>query len=381
MHRHAIYVLLLTVFGLTGLGMVMLSSTGAFALESRGDMYYFLKRQGMWLCIATTVATVVAIMDYQIWKRLWPLVFAGTFVLLILCFVPPIGLRINGSSRWINLGFATFQPSELAKIATLMFLAWWVEKHELRMRTVVWGYILPLGIVAILAVPIVFEVDFGSTALILAAALAVLFLGGASWKWLAALGTFGIAALIYVATHIDERLARLMAFLDPEKYRLSAGLQQWQALLAFGSGGPDGLGLGAGRQKMLYLPYAHTDFIFPMIGEELGLKFTLLTVAGFLLICLCGMQVALNARDRFGTLLGFGCAMMLTMQAAVNIGVTTSLLPNKGMPLPFISFGGSGLLICFFMVGLLVSIHRHGRPHVRPVSQALGRTATTYCRL
>jgi cell division protein FtsW len=118
-----------------------------------------------------------------------------------------------------------------------------------------------------------------------------------------------------------------------------------------------------------------------MIGEELGLKFTLLTVGGFLLICLCGVQVALNARDRFGTLLGFGCVVMITIQAAVNIGVTTSLLPNKGMPLPFISFGGSDLLICYIMVGLLVSIHRHGRPHDRPVSHALGRATSTYCKL
>jgi cell division protein FtsW len=380
MHRHAIYVLLLTVFGLTCLGMVMLSSTGAFAMESRGDMYFFLKKQGMWLAIALVAGAVAALVDYRFWARLWPLIFAGSFVLLLLCFVPGIGLRINGSSRWINLGFATFQPSELAKLASLFFLAWYYDRHAPRTREFVRGFAVPICMVGILAVPILLEVDIGSTALLAAVAICVMYLAGASMRWLIPFAILGLAAIAWMVTHIDERMGRVMAFLDPEKHRLGEGLQQWNALIAFGSGGFDGLGLGAGRQKMLYLPYAHTDFIFPMIGEELGLKFTLATVAGFLLICLCGSQVALCARERLGTLLGFGCVMTLTMQAAVNIGVTTSLLPNKGMPLPFISFGGSGLLICYVMIGLLVSIHRHGIP-APPHATAALRRAGNYCRL
>lgn len=380
MHRQAIYVLLLTVFLLTSLGMVMLSSTGAFAMESRGDMYFFLKRQGLWLGIAVCAAVVIGSLDYSILRCLWPLVFGLTFVLLILCFLPPLGLRINGSSRWINLGFATFQPSELAKIAAPLFLAWWYEKHEGESGSLVKGFLIPLAVLGALVVPILLEVDMGTTALIMASGLSVMFVAGAGLRWLLPVAVFGLAGVLILATQIDQRLARLMAFLDPEKFRLSEGLQQWQALIAFGSGGIDGLGLGAGRQKMLYLPYAHTDFIFPMIGEELGLKFTLLTVTGFLLICLCGVQVAINAKDRFGMLLGFGCVMTLTIQAAVNIGVSTSVLPNKGMPLPFISFGGSGLLISYAMIGLLVSIHRHGKPFVPAVSRALER-AHHYCRL
>lgn len=380
MHRQAIYVLLLTVFMLTSLGMVMLSSTGAFAMESRGDMYFFLKRQGLWLGIAVCAAVVIGSLDYSILRRLWPLVFGLTFVLLILCFLPPLGLRINGSSRWINLGFATFQPSELAKIAAPLFLAWWYEKQEGESGSLMKGFLIPLAVLGSLVVPILLEVDMGTTALIMASGLSVMFIAGAGLRWLLPVAVFGLAGVLILATQIDQRLARIMAFLDPEKFRLSEGLQQWQALIAFGSGGIDGLGLGAGRQKMLYLPYAHTDFIFPMIGEELGLKFTLLTVTGFLLICLCGVQVAINARDRFGMLLGFGCVMTLTIQAAVNIGVSTSVLPNKGMPLPFISFGGSGLLISYAMIGLLVSIHRHGKPFVPAVSRALER-AHHYCRL
>lgn len=380
MHRNAIYILLLSVAGLTALGMVMLFSTSAHTQESHGDMYFFVKRQGVWLGIAMAAAVFTALVDYTWWKKTWWLFFALAFVLLILCFVPPIGMRINGSNRWINLRLMTFQPSELAKIASLFFMAWWFDKHATHAATLLKGFVFPLGIVSILILPIVCEVDLGSSALIGAVALAVMFMGGASMRWLVPMVVLGLIGVLYAATHIDERMARLLAFLEPEKYKLGEGLQQWQALIAFGSGGIEGLGLGEGRQKHLYLPYAHTDFIFPMIGEELGLRITLLTVLGYLLICLCGTIVAANARDRFGMLLGFGCVMMITLQAAVNIGVTTSVLPNKGMPLPFISFGGSNLAICYFMIGILVNIHRHGNPVADTVAPAL-RRARNFCRL
>jgi cell division protein FtsW len=159
---------------------------------------------------------------------------------------------------------------------------------------------------------------------------------------------------------MSERMGRLAAFLDPQRFKEDAGLQQMQALIAWGSGGMEGLGLGNGRQKMLYLPYAHTDFIFPMIGEELGLRISLLVVFLFVIIIVCGMMIALHAKDRFGLLLGGGIVSLLGLQAAVNIGVTTSLLPNKGLPLPFISYGGSNLVACLFGVGLLLNIYRQG---------------------
>lgn len=380
MHRNAIYVLLLTVACLTALGMVMLFSISAFAPENHGDIYMFVKRQGVWLGISIVGATIAACIDYHFWRRTWWLFFGAAFVLLILCFIPPIGMRINGSSRWINLGVMTFQPSELAKIGSLFFMAWWFHKYEDKTTTFLHGFVYPLAILAALVLPIVFEVDLGSSALICGTGLAVMFMAGASLRWIMPMAAVGLVGVIYAATHIDERMARLLAFMDPEKYKLGEGLQQWQALIAFGSGGVDGLGLGESRQKMLYLPYAHTDFIFPMIGEELGLRFTLLTVLGYLLICLFGSLVAMNSRDRFGMLLGFGCVMMICLQAVVNIGVTTSLLPNKGMPLPFISFGGSNLAVCFFMIGILVNIHRHGNPLVSTDSPAL-RRVRNYCKL
>lgn len=373
MQKNSIYALLLAVASLIALGLVMLFSTSAFARDSHGDIYFFVKRQAMWLAVGVGVAVAAACVDYSIWKKTWWLWFGGAIFLLILCFVPPIGMRINGSCRWINLGFGVVQPSELAKLAALFFLGWWFSKYEQNSRELLKGYIYPLAIVGVLMALIALEVDLGNAALIGGTAVAVMFVGGTAFRWifLSALG--GLAGILAIALHIDERQSRLLAFMNLEKYRLEEGLQQWQALIAFGSGGVDGLGLGQGRQKMLYLPYAHTDFIFPMIGEELGLKFTLFTVACYLFICLCGVLVAINARDRFGFLLGFGSVIMIALQAAVNIGVTTSVLPNKGMPLPFISYGGSNLVVCLFMIGVLVNIHRHGKPLVPKFAPALMR--------
>lgn len=373
MQKHGILALLLTVAGLIALGLVMLFSTSAFAHDSHGDIYFFVKRQTMWLGVGLVVAFAAACVDYHVWEKSWGIWFGGSFVLLLLCFAPGIGLRINGSSRWINIGVGVLQPSELAKIAAIFFLAWWFEKFPERSKGFLMGFAAPMGILGVLLTPILLEVDIGNTALIGATGVAVMFVAGAALRWLLLMGGAGLAGVLLLAMNISERQGRLLAFMNPEKFKLGEGLQQWQALIAFGSGGVEGLGLGEGRQKMLYLPYAHTDFIFPMIGEELGLRITLLTVAGYLVVCLCGSLVASNARDRFGLLLGFGAVMMISLQAAVNIGVTTSLLPNKGMPLPFISYGGSNLMVCLFMIGLLVNIHRQGRPLVPRLSPALLR--------
>jgi cell division protein FtsW len=185
-----------------------------------------------------------------------------------------------------------------------------------------------------------------------------MFVAGTNPILLGLLSFGGLGGIIYAATQMSERMGRLTAFMHLEKYQQTDGLQQMQALIAWGSGGMEGLGLGNGRQKMLYLPYAHTDFIFPMIGEELGLRFSLLVVFLFVVIIVCGMMIALHAKDRFGLLLASGVVSLLALQAAVNIGVTTSLLPNKGLPLPFISYGGSNLAACLFGVGLLLNIYR-----------------------
>jgi len=277
-------------------------------------------------------------------------------------------MRINGSLRWLNLHFAVFQPSEMAKIAAVFFLAWWFARKETNAESYVQGLIIPMGVVMVLIGLIGAEVDLGTSALIGATVMGICLVAGANWIVIASLGGVGLVSLLGIALLIPERAARMVSFMHPESDKLGKGLQQWNALIAFGSGGFDGLGLGEGRQKMMYLPYAHTDFIFPMIGEELGLKVTWLVLLGYILIILCGGLIAANAKDRFGKLLAMGILLLISLQAAVNIGMTTSLLPNKGMPLPFISYGGSNLAICLFMIGILVNIHRIGIP-IAPVPE------------
>jgi len=375
MRRRTGYVLILSMVSLLVIGIVMLSSTGAFASDSRGDMSYFIKRQSLWLVIGGAALVGAAFVDYRLWARHWPWIYGLAVVLLILCFVPPIGMKVNGAWRWINLGFASFQPSELGKVAVLFFLAWWYQRHEEEASEFWRGFALPLAIAGGIMALIVIEVDLGATALIGLTTLAVMFVAGAGLRWLLPLLGAGLAGLVFAISQMPERMGRIFAFLDPEKHKLAEGLQQWQAMLAFGAGGVEGLGLGSGRQKMLYLPYAHTDFIFPMIGEELGLRFTLLIVFCFLLLLLSGVLIAMNSRDRFGMLLGFGITFIITLQAAINIGVTTSLLPNNGMPLPFISYGGSNLAVTMALVGVLLNIHRQGRREPKRRSRAVPATS------
>jgi len=358
MHRRSAYLVFVAVLGLLVIGIIMLFSTSAFAKESHGDVYAFVKRQAVWLVIGLVVCIIAALVDYHFWQRTWWLWFGIALVALALCFVPHVGLRLNGSRRWIGLGPISVQPSEMAKIAVIFFLAYWFTAREKTSSHPVYGFILPIVIILPLLVLILAEVDLGTTALISTTAFAVMFIAGTNPILLGGIFVAGIGGILFMATQMSERMGRLAAFLDPQRFKDDAGLQQMQALIAWGSGGMEGLGLGNGRQKMLYLPYAHTDFIFPMIGEELGLRISLLVVFLFVVVVVCGMMIGLHAKDRFGLLLGSGIVSLIGLQAAVNMGVTTSLLPNKGLSLPFISYGGSNLVECLFGVGVLLSIYR-----------------------
>ena len=377
MHRKSAYFLFLAVLGMLVIGIVMLSSTSAFAKDSHGDMYFFVKRQAVWLGVGFAVCAVGALVDYHFWLRTWWIWFGLALVALAFCFVPHFGQKINGSRRWVALGPATFQPSEIAKVAVVFFLAAWFAVREKESGKLVQGFLIPLGIVSTALVLILLEVDLGTTALIGATMFVMMFVAGTHPAWLGLLSLSGVAGILFVATQMSERMGRLAAFMDPERYKDDAGLQQMQALIAWGSGGIEGLGLGNGRQKMLYLPYAHTDFIFPMIGEELGLRVSLLVVFLFVVIIVCGMMIALHAKDRMGLLLGSGIVSLLGLQAAVNIGVMTSLLPNKGLPLPFVSYGGSNLAACLFGIGLLLNIYRQGVLEPAKKKSAVIRARTT----
>lgn len=357
-HRTSVYLLVAAVIGLIVLGLVMMSSTSAYAPESHGDPTYLLKRQVVALAVGVLLCTVAASLDHHLLQKTWWLWFGIAVVLLLLCFVPHIGQRLNGSRRWIVIGHQ-FQPSELAKLAAVVTIAWWFSREKNYEREFVRGFLAPLGLSGALMALIVPEVDVGTTALIGGTTFVLMFIAGTRVRFLALAVSLAAGALALVIYKMPERTGRFLAFMYPEKYPADA-YQTVQGLIALGSGGVEGLGLGNGRQKMMYLPFAHTDFIFPVVGEELGLRWTLAVVATYLVFILCGAAIAMRARDRFGMLLGFGVTVLIALQAAVNIGVTTALLPNKGLPLPFISYGGTNLVFCLIGVGILINIYRQG---------------------
>lgn len=377
MQRKSAYILFLAVLGLLAIGIVILFSTGAFARDSQGDVYFYVRKHAIWLGIGLVVCSVAALIDYHFWQRTWWIWFAVSLLGLAFCFLPPLGHKINGSWRWLAFHNVTCQPSEFAKLAALFFLAFWFSRYETESNKVWRGFVLPLAMISVLISLIITEVDLGTTVLIGATTFVVMFIAGTNLALLGTLSLGGMGAIFFLATQIAERNDRLLAFLHPEQYKLGAGLQQMQALIAFGSGGIDGLGLGNGRQKMSYLPYAHTDFIFPIVGEELGLRFSLLVVFLFVLILICGMTIALHARDRFGLLLASGIVSLIAFQAAINIGVVTSLLPNKGLPLPFVSYGGSNLVVALFSIGLLLNIYRQGVLEPAPRQEMAMRVRVT----
>jgi cell division protein FtsW len=343
------------VLVLLALGIVMLASTSGVRGEfSTGDPGYYVKRQFVWLVVALIVGFVVAVLDYRIWRRLaFPLV-AGAIVLLAAVLV--VGPEINGSQRWIRVGALSIQPSEIAKLAVVLMLSAWmthVGPHAARFKE---GLLFPLLGLGLICGLILWEPDYGTTALIAAAALTMMFVGGSRPGHLLIVGTVGVCVMSLAIMQDAERSERILAFLNPEANR-DAAFQVIEAKNAFVLGGPFGVGLGNSSQKHFYLPEAHTDFILPIIGEELG-SVTCVIVLLFLGILYCGMIVSERAPDQFGRFLAFGATIMLTLQASINVGVVTGLLPTKGLPLPFISYGGSSLVISLIFVGLVLSVAR-----------------------
>jgi cell division protein FtsW len=359
------HILVLAVVGLVSLGMVMLLSTSSFVTD-RADVFYDVRRQVAWLMIGIGCCVLVASIDYHWWGKTAWWWFGGACLLLVLCFVPAVGERINGSSRWVSgksigLSSLRLQPSEFAKLAVLFILARWLTIRRAEAGSFLRGFLFPLLIAGVPIGLIAAQMDIGSSALITAMAVLVVFIAGAKIRYVAAAGMLTLAAIGSAIYLIPNRMERFIAFLDLEAHRMGLGLQQRRAQLALGEGGVFGMGIGEGREKMMHMPYAHTDFIFPMVGEELGLIGSLSVVLTFVLIAVFGMLISMQAPDRFGKLLGFGVVGLICLQAALNIGVTTAVLPNKGLPLPFVSYGGSNLLFCLLGIGLLLNIYRQGR--------------------
>ena len=363
--KAAVTILAFCVAALLALGLVMLYSSSMVMVDQHTHAEVgarMLQMQVVWCLLGIVACAVIATVDYEILKKLaWP-VFAGTLLLAALVFVPHVGMKINGARRWIHIPGASFQPSEIVKIGLIIMVAWYVDRSQRKMNTFVRGIIYP-GLIIGLALGLVFiEPDRGTTILLAAVTGTMLFLAGVRWLHLIPVGVLGVAALAFSIffLHDKMRTGRIEAWLHPQGTESGVGRQALEAKIAIGAGGLTGLGLGDGRQKLGFLSEGHSDFIFANIGEELGLAATGLVVIAFFLITVCGIYIAMNARDQFGSQLAIGVTTLIGFQAVINIGVVTSLLPNKGLALPFISSGGSSLLAMLIGVGILFSVARRG---------------------
>jgi len=285
-------------------------------------------------------------------------VFIFALLLLASVFVPHIGRASHGAHRWIGLGPFTFQPSELGKVTLIIVLAWYGDRYQRQMHTFKRGIVYPAALAGVILGLIFIEPDRGTTILLCAVTGTMLLIAGVQWKHVFIPTALGAAGLVVSILHDPMRMGRIMAWRHPQDHLNGAALQAQQAMLGLGNGGWFGVGLGNGVRKFGWLPEIHTDFIFANIGEELGLIATLFVVVAFVVMAICGIYIAMHARDTFGFLLASGITFLISLQAAINIGVVTSALPNKGLPLPFISYGGSNLLAMLTCIGLLFSVAR-----------------------
>jgi cell division protein FtsW len=359
MHRNGVYILILSVLALISLGLIMLTSVGAFAPANHGNPAYFITRQVVFLVLGVVACVVAARWDYRHWTKYAWIMTAVALVLMMACFVPGLGIKVKGAYRWLNLGITNMQPVEMAKLSLIALLALWMGNRQKTMDGFRDGVAVPVALLMMLAVLCALQKDLGTIVLMLAITTLMMFIAGTKLIYLVSISLVGIGGIIIQAVRDPEKLDRIMSFLHPELHQQDGGYQIWMALIAFGSGGLSGLGLGNGVQKMFYLPEAHTDCIFPIVGEELGLTVTLFVVFCFLLLALSGGYISCHAPDTTGLLLGFGVTALMCMQAAMNMAVVTSMVPPKGIGLPFISYGGSNLLICLTCVGILLNIHRN----------------------
>jgi cell division protein FtsW len=360
----AVTTLAFCVTSLLALGLVMLYSSSMVMWDKHTQSVvgaHMLQMQVVWCFLGFIACVTMAALDYELLKKFALPVFIGALGLAALVFVPHIGISLNGAHRWIRKFGVTCQPSEFVKIALIVMLAWYGDYSQRKMNTFKRGILIP-GIIIAAALGLIFiEPDRGTTILLAAVGGTMLVLEGVKWWHLILPVLAAGAALVYSLSHDSMRSGRITAWLHPEAHA-DVARQAVEAKIAIGSGGLTGLGLGDGMQKYGFLSEIHSDFIFANIGEELGLAATLLVVLAFLLIAVCGLFIALRARDQFGCLLAVGVTSLISYQAIINIGVVTSLLPNKGLALPFISAGGSSLLAMLIGVGILFSVARQAVP-------------------
>jgi cell division protein FtsW len=357
-------ILLFSVFSLLVFGLVMIASAGVVYSQSRfGDDYYFFKHQFFYGIIpGLLVCYLFQRVDYHYWKKIsFPLFFLS-LIFLILVFVPGIGARIYGASRWIQLGPLSFQPSEMAKLAVIIYLAAWLESRGThRIRDFFEGFLPFVGILGLIAFLIIKQPDMGTLGVIVITMIIMYFSSGSKLSHLAWMAVGGIASFFVLVKIAPYRLNRLLIFLNPDIDPKGIGYHINQALLAIGSGGILGLGLGHSRQKFYYLPEPVGDSIFAVIGEELGFVGCFVLVLLFLLFSLRGLKISINAMDNFGKLLGIGITSWIVMQALINISAISAIIPLTGVPLPFISYGGTSIMFLLAGVGILLNISKNSK--------------------
>jgi cell division protein FtsW len=368
--------LLLAVAALTAFGLVMVFS----ASEVQGWLWfhnaaYYFERQLMWLALGVILLIACATLDYH---RLRPLAMPlglVTVALMVLVLLPHFGVEVNGARRWLRLGPLQMQPAELAKIAAIIFMALWLERHRDRLSSLENGVVPFLALLGFTILLVILERDLGTTLIIAGILLAQFLVAGGRKRHVLLLALI-MALCVYLFIRMEPyRLHRILAFVDPWSDPLNTGFQAIQSVVALGSGGFAGLGLGHSIQKYQWLPFAHTDFIFAIVGEETGLIGTSAVLALFGLFAYRGYRVALKAPDAFGSLLACGVTTWIALQAMINIAAVTVTLPTTGIPLPFISYGGSSLAINLLAVGILINVSTQSEKvgWIRHASIDLGR--------
>ncbi len=345
---------------LLAIGVVMVfSSSSVRALQDYGDAYYFLKKQLMWSAIAAFGMALASGVDYWQYRRLIAPAFAMNILLLVLVLIPGVGIVSHGARRSLGVGPLTMNPAEVMKITWILFLSTYLSANREKLRLFFSGlcpYLVGAGAIFVLVYK---EPDLGTALAIAGTTFVVLFSAGARLFHLTGLALASIPAFLWAAMSEEYRRARLFAFLDPWADPMKSGYHIIQSLYALGSGGLFGMGLGSGRQKMLFLPEAHTDFIFAVLGEEMGFVGALAVLSLFFLLAWRGYRVAMNAPDAMSCIMATGITTMIALQAIINIGVVTASMPITGIPLPFVSYGGSSLVFTMAGVGILLNISRY----------------------
>ncbi|HOT46300.1 MAG TPA: putative lipid II flippase FtsW [Spirochaetota bacterium] len=350
-------VLFVVILTLTGIGIAMsYSASAVYALKVFGDPYYFLKKQILWFAIGFVFMLVFMQIDYRNYMKYTKVLLLASIAALALVLVPGIGHSAKGSVRWLGFGPVAFQPAEFVKVVVVVYLAKVfsseAEDHFIRL-------LIPVIIVAVIFLMIIVQPDFGTAIDILIVSVFILFVSGFPFTYLLSLFVISIPMFYLMISLVQYRKDRVVAFLNPWAYRYGIGYHIIQSFIAFKKGGFLGVGLGNGTQKLSRLPEPHTDFIYAVIGEEAGLVGTVLIVLLFAAVLWRGIVVSTEAQDNFGRLLAVGLSLMIVVQAFINMGVVTGALPTKGIPMPFISYGGSSLLSNMIAAGILLNVSRY----------------------